>query len=74
MSEIVRFPAGFPRARKASAAKLARDACEAVLAVGGTVASVEISPEGGVRVLTTAASVAALTAGAANEWDDVLPR
>lgn len=68
------LPAGFPRARAASLHQRVREACAAVQAVGGTVAAVEISAEGAVRVLTTAAPGIASAPAAANEWDEVLPR
>lgn len=67
-------PAGYPRARVPSLARRVRQAIAAVKAVGETVAAVEISPEGAVRVLTAAAGATALNLEAANEWDDVLPR
>lgn len=67
------IPAGYPKARLPSLTRRVRQAVEAVQAVGGTVVSVEISPEGGVTVLTAAAGLPAVTARA-NEWDEVLPR
>lgn len=67
------IPAGYPKARVPSLAKRVRELVEALKAGGETIASVEISPEGGVTVLTTAGARPA-SASRANEWDEVLSR
>lgn len=69
----VHVPPGFPRARLPSLHQRVREAVDAVKAVGGTVAAVEIQADGGVRVLTTAGAPTAMPASG-NEWDEVLPR
>lgn len=64
----VTVPQGFPRARVSAANKRARDLMADVQAVGGIVAAVEMSPEGAVKVWTTAAPLAALS-GRGSDWD-----
>lgn len=67
------IPAGFPRARIPSLTRRVKEACAGVLAVGGTVVSVKISPEGAVEVLTAAGNVEPVSDGAEG-WDKALAR
>lgn len=67
------IPGGFPKAKMPSLLQRVRLATEAVQAVGGTVAAVEISAEGAVRVLTTAGAPPVSETRLTNEWDEVLP-
>lgn len=65
----VQPPPGFPKARVSAVIKRAREAMEAVQAVGGIVAAVEITPEGSVRVLTTAGDRVASAFDRGDDWD-----
>lgn len=73
MAETFTAPAGYPKARLPSLAKRVRQAVEGVKAGGGIVSAVEISPDGGVRVLTRD-PLAVADAPRANPWDEVLSR
>lgn len=74
MAETFAIPAGFPKARVPSLNQRARVAIEAAKAGGGIVASVNISPEGGVTVLTVAGATSAGIDPRDNEWDEALSR
>lgn len=64
----VAVPPGFPKARVEACVRRARETMDQFKAVGETVASVEISPEGIVRVLTPAGLEIVARAGG-SDWD-----
>lgn len=55
----VQIPPGFPSAKLAPCVRKAEQLVQRMRAVGEVVGSVEISPEGAVRVLTPAGMIAA---------------
>ncbi len=55
---VAQIPQGFPRTRVSAIARRVQDLVAAVQAAGEQVASVEISPDGGVRIFTIAGALA----------------